>query len=482
MAALPASSGATPPLDPAATDPRQIAANNSPAVARNPARPDELAVVNRVDSPAFTCALHLSTDGGASWAPGVLPFPAGEEQPPRCFAPDAAFVADGRLYVSFVTLKGAGNEPNALWLTTSTDAGRSFALPRRVWGPLTFGARLVTDPVDAETVSLVWLQVGDTATLGFATTANPVLLARSDDAGQNWAGPFRVTLPGRNRALAASVAAGPAGLYVAYLDLGDDVLDYSGAHAGRGGPPYPGSWSLVLARSGDGGATWSEVTVDDAIVPPSRIVVLFPPTPSLAVDRQSGRVYLSMADARAGDPDVWVWTAADGAAFGPPVRVNDTPAGDNTSQYLPALAVSPGGRLDVVYYDRRRDPQDAQNDVSFQSSTDGGRSFHRALRLTDRAFDSGIGFGAERGLPELGSRLALVSSRNRSLAIWPDTRAGTVASGKQDLTQALVELPSGQEPSRIVGASLAAIGAMVALGYAVSTGRARAHHRSKAPA
>jgi hypothetical protein len=81
-------------------------------------------VVNRVDSPRFSCALHLSADAGATWRARAIPFPAGEEAPPWCFAPGAAFGADGTLYVSFVTLRGTGNVPNAVWITSSVDGGR----------------------------------------------------------------------------------------------------------------------------------------------------------------------------------------------------------------------------------------------------------------------------------------------------------------------------------------------------------------------
>lgn len=441
------------PIDETATNPRQIAANNSPSVTRDPTRPDRLALANRVDSPALSCALHVSNDGGSRWSALAIPFPEGEEQPPRCFAPDVAFGADGRLYVSFVTLKGAGNTPNALWLAVSADSGRTLDLPRRVWGPLAFGSRVVADPDRAGRVSLVWLQVGATETLGLATTANPVLFARSDDGGSTWSGPFEVGGSKRRaRSLAPSPALGPDGrAYVAYLDLGGDVLDYSGAHGGRAGDPYPGPWKLVLAMSDDGGMTWSEAEVDAAVVPADRIVSLFPPTPSLAVDPRNGRVYVAMSDGRAGDPDVLVWASPDGVGFGPPVRVNDTGPGDGGAQYLPAVAVSPSGRVDVVYYDRRRDPANLLTDASLQSSTDGGRSFGASVRLTERPFDSRIGFGAERGLPDLGSRLAVVSSRRRALAIWSDTRAGTVASGKQDLTRAVVAFGSERSTLRFIG-------------------------------
>ena len=78
---------------------------------------------------------------------------------------------------------------------------------------------------------------------------------------------------------------GPKGeLYVLYLDLGEDVLDYEGGHRGRGGAPYPGRWQLVMARSTDRGATWKESLVDDEIVPTERFIAFTPPFPSLAVD------------------------------------------------------------------------------------------------------------------------------------------------------------------------------------------------------
>jgi hypothetical protein len=122
------------------------------------------------------------------------------------------------------------------------------------------------------------------------------------------------------------------------------------------------------------------------------------------------------------------------------VRVNDTPRRDRTAQYLPEVAVAPGGRVDVVYYDRRADPRNVRNEVSLQSSVDGGRSFGARTTLSSRPFDARIGFGADRGLPTLGSRLGLVSGRDDAVAVWSDTRAGTQASGKQDLVRAVVEV------------------------------------------
>jgi hypothetical protein len=304
------------------------------------------------------------------------------------------------------------------------------------------------------------VNVEETAMLGIATPGNPVKVTRSDDGGATWNEAVAVSAPARPRVLAPSLAVGSGDtLYALYLDLGDDALDYSGGHEGRGGDPYSGDWSLVVARSDDEGSTWRETVVDDSVVPTERIIVLFPPSPSLAVDPKRERVYVAFTDGRLGDADVRVWASHDGGAtFGQGQRVNDTPRRDRTSQYLPKVAVAPDGRVDVAYYDRRRDPDNVMNEVSFQWSRDGGRSWERRLRLADRPFDSRIGFGSERGLPDLGSRLGLASTDKRAMAVWTDTRAGTAASGKQDLALGFVAFrPTWWSvPLRVMGVALAA--------------------------
>jgi hypothetical protein len=227
-------------------------------------------------------------------------------------------------------------------------------------------------------------------------------------------------------------------VYVLYLDVGDDRLDYEGAHENEGGPPYPGRFTLVVARSLDRGRTWEESVVDDRVVPVERFIPFLAPFPSLAVDPRSGRLYVAFHDARLGDPDVWVWSlgSADEQWEGP-ARVNDTPPRDGTWQYLPQLGVAPSGRVDVVYYDRRRDRRNVRNEVSLQSSFDDGRTFGANATLSSRSFDSRVGFGSERGLATLGSRLGLASEDAGVLAAWSDTRAGTQASNKQQVAAAI---------------------------------------------
>lgn len=437
----------------AANSSTDITANNSPTLERNPVNPENLAVSNRIDTPVFSCALHFSTDGGATWAQTAIPRPKGP--PTKCFAPDLAFSADGTLYLSFVTLRGYGNVPNAVWLSTSKDGGRTLSKPVRLLGPLAFQVRLAADPNRPKRLYMTWLQASGVGTLSFSTLNNPIEAMRSDDGGATWTRPMRVSSPARKRVVTPAPVVGPKGeLYVLYLDLGEDSLDYEGGHSGHGGPPYPGHFALVLARSTDGGSTWAESVVDDAIVPTRRFVVFIPPYPSVAVDNR-GRVYAAFQDGSLGDPDVLLWSLKPGGVnWQGPTRVNDTPKHDGTSQYLPKIAVAPDGRLDVLYYDRRADRQDLLNQVSLQSSFDYGKTFTPALRLSSRAFDSRIGFGAKESLPDLGSRLALVSGNRSALAVWTDTRAGTPATQKQELARAVVAVSN---PQRLSGAAKSAL-------------------------
>ena len=426
------------PVNEGADDPADISAHNSPSLVRNPTAAGNLVVADRIDTPRFSCAVHVSVNGGSSWEQKTVPAPEGER---LCYAPDVAFDAEGTLYLSFVTLRGRANAPNAAWLVTSDDDGATFSDPVKVLEQkLPFQVRLAADPGRAGRLYVTWVQASEVGLYRFPEPGNPINAMRSDDGGDTWETPTRVSSADRERAVAPSPVVGPDGtLHVVYLDLGEDSLDYEGGHEGRGGPAYDGMWELVHARSSDDGASWDEAVVEDELVPSERFIVFTPPFPSVAVDQESGNVYAAFHDQRLGDPDAWLWSLPEGAAgWQGPTRVNDTPEGDGTSQYLPKIGVAPDGRVDVVYYDRRADPGDVSNEVSLQSSSEEGEGFGKRVRLSSEAFSSEIGYGSERDLPDLGSRLGIVSTDPRAFAVWTDTRAGTTGSNKQDIARAVV--------------------------------------------
>jgi len=463
-----------------ASNPLDLSANNSPALVRNPVDQNNLVAANRIDSPNYSCALNVSFDGGGRWTQTPIPAPAGEE--PKCYAPDVAFSSKGTLFVSFVTLKGRANAPNATWISRSTDGGKTLSTPVETpLGPKAFQVRITADPRTDGRIYLTWLKASELGLYALATTGNPIMAIRSDDGGANWTQPTRVSNPSRQRVIAPSPAAGSkAGeLDVLYVDLGDDSLDYAGGHRGRGGAPYAGATQLVLARSTDNGATWKESVVDPGLKQADRFIVFTPPYPSLAIDQSSGRTYAAYQDGRLGDPDVLLWTLGRGSSsWSKPVRVNDTPPRDKTAQYLPWLSIAPNGRVDVMYYDRRADRTNVLNEVSLQSSFDEGKTFLPRVRVSDRAFSSRIGFGLERGLPDLGSRLGLLSTNTRAYGVWTDTRGGSVRTAKQDIARGVVGF---NDPPRLssAGKALLVIGgiALIVGGIAVAVMTLRRRRR-----
>lgn len=479
----------SPDVPVSATDLRTIAANNSPQVVDDPTNPRFVASAFRVDAPTFSCGLAVSGDGGRGWATArpVPELPPGAE---RCYAPEIAFDRAGRLYYLFIGLHGDGNEPMGVFLTASTDHGRTFAAPWRVLGPENYQVRLLIDRSvgDRGRIHLVWLRASADAGIGALPSGdNPIVAVHSDDGGRTFSEAVRVSDSSRPRAVAPAAVLGPSGaIHVVYYDLVGDARDYQGLE----GPTWDGNWAVVHTVSSDRGDSFRPGTVvDGGVVPPGRVMLIFTmPAPALAAGA-GGRLVAAWPDARAGDPDVWSrWSADAGATWAPAVKVNDDASGRAVEQSLPRLAVAPGGRVDMVFLDRRNDTANLLNDAYYSWSGDGGATFAPNVRLSSRASSSRIGqryqSAPARGLVEFGSRLGLVSRAGSAVAVWPDTRNSTGGTAQQDLFGAVVTFPgAGGEPGPgggVSGSTVVAIAAAVAVAGA-SVGLWATRSRARRP-
>ena len=444
-------------------------ANNSPLLLADPTDHRFVVLANRLDGPDFGCALQLSGDGGRGWLT-VNPVP---ELPPgadKCYAPEVAFDRGGVLHYLFVGLRGAGNTPMGAFVTTSRDRGASFSRPRQVLGEARYQVRMVIDRSLGRSgrIHLVWLEPASPPPLGgLPPGPNPLLASFSDDGGDTFSTPVRVSDPERQRVVAPAVALGPDhAVHVLYYDLQDDARDYQGLE----GPPWEGRWSLVLASSADGSRFTAGVTVDDAVVPPERVMLVFTmPPPSLVADRE-GHLYAAWHDARNGDWDVFLRASSDaGRSWSEPRRVNDDALRNGRHQYLPRIDVAPDGRLDIAFYDRRGNVENRGNDVYFAASTDAGGTFSPNLRLTTVDSDSKIGPRYEvpsaAGLNELGSRIAVLSGRSGAVVAWTDMRNTGRAFPAQDIFATSVSFPAPRERPWWLAAPAAALvaGAVVVL-------------------
>jgi len=432
-----------------------IDVSNSPTVAVNPKNPDNVVVTFRMDRPGYSAFLSYSFNGGESWEQTVLPLPQGitvctasPKGDPCPFAPDAAFAPDGTLYVSYVNLVGNGNRPDNLWISSSTDGGRTLSLPTKVAGALTFQARVTVDPKGP--VYVTWLQATEVGFLRFAEPPPRILMARSDDGGKTFAPSVPVSDPQRERVVAPStVVDGNGQLIVMYEDLKANRRDFEN----QPGPAAELPFSLVVTRSTDGGKTFTPgVEFETEVLATRRFLPFLPELPQLA-ESAGGKLYATWADGRDGDDDVFLRTSSDaGKTWTPARKVNDN-GNDGTAQFLPKVDVGPGDRVDILFLDGRNDPGKKQMlDAYLATSTDGGKTFENR-RLSTTSFNGteiGPTFGPEYGI-DFGTRLGLGHSDGRLYASWVDTSAGSPATGRQDVNSVAVELPSAGNRGLVLG-------------------------------
>lgn len=439
------------------TDRPGITAHNTPAAAVDPLRPESMAMADKIDTPAIGCSVSASVNGGDNWERLDVPV---ADPTTSCFWPDVAFDDDGDLLVLYTTMRDKFNEALGVWLQRYT-GGQPSGPPTEVAGPDAFHARFA---VDGDRVLVTWVQTTSATPLlrlGIAPGPNPVVLATSTDGGRTFGQPVALSAEGQ-LVVQPTVVTGVGGeVVVGALDLGEDVLDYESRHEGQGGDPYEGPWRVVTWTSdGEGGPFTSSVVAD--VVPPQRIYVdVGSPAPGFAVDPDSGRLYATWDSGRGDERDVYVASSDDaGVTWQPANRIPR-----DKSQSLPAVAVAPDGRVDVVFYDRSKDPTDVLTEAVLASSWDGGRSF-TIRAVSDRNFDSRIGFGSLQGLPSLGQQLAVLSEADRALAFWADTRRGNIDTNTQDIGLAVVDVQEGRGrrwPLVAVGIALVLAGAFAAV-------------------
>jgi hypothetical protein len=400
-------------------DRRPARGYEGPSIAVNPANGDHQ-VVGDQNLVGGQCGWHTTFDGGKTWTDGVFTVPA---EFGACTLDSAGLLPMGnvamaadpnRVYAVFNSraagLRGeqAGSGGDGILLVSSTDGGKTFGTAREILHSGDHQLSYVepqltvsTDPNGVDRLLVTtWGCAPGRCTQGF--------FFRSDDGGATFTPPVLVTPDGGNSPSAAVLA--PDG--TVYMTF---VRRLEGQEH-----------ELLLARSGDDGKTFASVVIDRQ----PGIGVQYD-SAKLHIDPKRGFFYIVFADQRDNRPEVFFRRSQDqGATWERSVRLHTSPGG---SAYSPSMAVSPDGRIDVVFYrETRRDIQDVH--VTF--SDDAGKTFAVDERINDKTIDRKLGYWDRVGNDSLP---VVASTSTAAYFAWSDTRNATDVTNTQEILTKRIE-------------------------------------------
>jgi len=220
--------------------------------------------------------------------------------------------------------------------------------------------------------------------------------------------------------------------------------------------------------------------------------------PSPAIDRRTGDLYVVWDDQPAANVPArvaFMRSKDAGKTWTAPRKLNDLDPQRTWSfcEFCPSMDISPQGRIDVAWYDWRNDPaldptaekkQNAFQDVYYTYSTDGGRTWARNTRVTDRMIDRRLGIFKTMGLH---GNVGIASTSGAALIGWDDTRNSSQATQSQDIyfTQMRFTSSAGAaEPARssVLSGLLGAGAALAVGGLVLLVGSMRRRRLGGAPA
>jgi hypothetical protein len=364
--------GAAPGEDPGTVYPNTEV---EPFVAVNPTDPDNLIGAFQQDRWSNGGARGLvasrSTDGGDSWTDRSFAkfseCSGGLAVYDRASDPWVTFDSEGNAYQISLSVS-ADQVTSAILVSKSTDQGATWDDPVtliRDDDPLHFNDKesITGDPTRDGYVYAVW----DRGTLpggsrsptseahSFAFRGQPIF-SRTTDGGATWSAPVAMT----------NANVFTLGNQIAVLPNGT-LVDVFWTGRGSGLQPSPNQDFIGAMVSTDAGLHWSQVIKIDnfAELPGCGAERICDPDtdqpvragtsiPDIAVDPDSGRVYVVWADGRFSGgayPDVLLSSSIDGRRWTTPVKVNQTPV--PVAAFNPAVDVSSDGTVGVLYYDFR---------------------------------------------------------------------------------------------------------------------------------
>ncbi|HXY49509.1 MAG TPA: sialidase family protein [Terriglobales bacterium] len=405
---------------------------SEPSIALNPADSQQLVAAFQVNASA-----SYTRDGGHTWtlASGIAP-----ADYHRSGDVSVAYDHQGRAFLCYIAFDKLGTENywahdatrNGIFVRRSLDGGKTWekdtatviAQPTRPGIPFEDKPYIVADNTHSRYAGNLY--VGWTE---FSLTKSIILLSRSTDAGQAWSQPIEISthegLPRDDNGAVEgfSGTVGPDGtLYVVWSDIS----------------------GIALTTSGDGGESFS----------PSRTIVKTGPAyfapqqvtrgngfPQIAINPRTSQLVVTWSDYSNGDIDVFASSSSDwGKSWSAPVRVNNDPLHNGRDQFFQWLAIDASdGSVNVIFCDRRNDPDNRKYTMVLARSTDGLRTFANYAWSTKASDPSGV---------FLGDYIGLAAGGGKVFGVWTRTARPEEISESAPEEAAPAEKPAGTDSSQ----------------------------------
>jgi len=345
---------------------------NEPSIAINSRNPKQLIAAYQVNA-----TVTYSEDAGQNWTlvPNVAP-------PDYKISGDVSVTYDahGHAILCYIAFDKLGTENywakgatrNGIFIKRSLNGGRTWesaaipiiAQPTKPGIPFEDKPYIVADNTNSSYAGNLY--IGWTE---FTLTKSVILFSRSTDGGRTWSVPFEISshegLPRDDNGSVegfSGVVAPDGTLYVVWADGN----------------------TIMFTRSRDGGVNFERSHKIVEVAPPYFEVTDVSrangfPEIGISPGHKKGEetLYVVWSDYRNRDVHVFCATSrTHGKSWSRAVRVNSDPVHNGNDQFFQWLAVDPrDGSANIIFYDRRDDPENLKTTVTLARSTDGGKSF-----------------------------------------------------------------------------------------------------------